>query len=86
MEDIWKASEERMRGIMMVSRNYKNGVWMVNIGVWRPTRNINLRTNQVRTGQVRTIQVGKVQVRYGQVRTCQVGISQVRTSQSALEN
>ena len=32
MEDIWKVSEECRQGIMMVSRNYKNGVWMIDRG------------------------------------------------------
>ena len=32
MGGVWKVSEECMKGIMMVSRHFKNGVEMVNRG------------------------------------------------------
>ena len=59
MEDIWKVSEECMQGIMMVSRNYKNGVWMVNRGCLEANMKFQLedKSSQGRLTQDRSSQV-----------------------------
>ena len=64
MGGVWKVSEECMKGIMMVSRHFKNGVEMVNRGCLEANMQCQLedkasqdrlfRTGQVRTSQNRT--------------------------------
>ena len=62
--------EERVQGIKMVSRQYKDGVWRPSCSF--KLRTGKVRTGQIRTGQVRTCQVRTVQVKEGQYRTGQV--------------
>ena len=58
MERVWKVSEECMQGIMMVSKNYKNGVWMVNRGCLEANMKFQLedKSSQDRLTQDRSSQ------------------------------